>query len=97
MEEAGLTVAGTLDDLVRQSDVVVDCTPKGVAAQNRILYERAGVKAIFQGGEKHGLARYSFVAGLCRVLKAFHQRGSVKRARGVLLRRGTPGRATRPA
>jgi glyceraldehyde-3-phosphate dehydrogenase (NAD(P)) len=110
MEEAGLPVAGTLDDLVRQADVMVDCTPKGVAAKNKALYEQAGVKAIFQGGEKHELAGYSFVAevnyegavgrqfarvvscnttGLCRVLHALHQRGWVKRARGVLLRRGT--------
>jgi glyceraldehyde-3-phosphate dehydrogenase (NAD(P)+) (phosphorylating) len=30
MREAGLEVAGALDDLVGQADVVVDCTPKGI-------------------------------------------------------------------
>jgi glyceraldehyde-3-phosphate dehydrogenase (NAD(P)) len=62
MEAAGLPVAGTLDDLLRQADVVVDCTPKGVGAKNKEAYQRAGVKAIWQGGEKHALAGYSFVA-----------------------------------
>lgn len=110
MEEAGIPVAGTLEDLLRQVDVVCDCTPKGVGATNKPAYERAGVKAIFQGGEKHELAGFSFVAqvnysdalnrqfarvvscnttGLCRVMHALYKRGWVKRARAVLLRRGT--------
>ena len=62
MEAAGIPVAGVLDDLVRNVDVVVDCTPKGIGAKNKALYETAGVKAIWQGGEKHELAGYSFVA-----------------------------------
>ena len=62
MEEAGLPVAGVLDDLLRQVDIVVDCTPKGVGARNKTRYESAGVRAIFQGGEKHELAGFSFVA-----------------------------------
>lgn len=62
METAGITVAGSLDDLIRQADVVVDCTPKGVAAKNRERYRAAGVKSVWQGGEKHEIAGYSFVA-----------------------------------
>lgn len=62
MENAAVPVAGTLDELLRISDVVVDCTPKKVAADNRARYEAAGVKRIWQGGEKHSLAGYSFVA-----------------------------------
>ena len=62
MEAAGVPVAGTLDDLLGQVDVVVDCTPKGIASKNKELYQAAGVKAIWQGGEKHELAGYSFVA-----------------------------------
>src|SRR5512134_16577 len=46
MEAAGIPVAGSLDDLIRQVDVVADCTPKKVAAQNRPRYESAGVKVI---------------------------------------------------
>ena len=110
MERAGLPVVGTLEDLLPKVDVVIDCTPKGIGAKNKPLYDDAGVRAIFQGGEKHELAGFSFVAqvnyaqaldrrcarvvscnttALCRVMHALQQRGWVKRARAVLLRRGT--------
>jgi glyceraldehyde-3-phosphate dehydrogenase (NAD(P)) len=62
MEASGIPVAGTLDDLLGQVDVVADCTPKKIGAQNRPRYEAAGVKSIWQGGEKHEVAGYSFVA-----------------------------------
>ena len=62
MASAGIPVAGTLDDLLARSDIVVDCTPKKIGAQNRPRYAAAGVKSIWQGGEKHELAGYSFVA-----------------------------------
>ena len=62
LKQAGLGPAGGLVDLVRQVDVVVDATPKKVGAANAPVYEAAGVKAIFQGGEQHELAGVSFVA-----------------------------------
>lgn len=62
MRAAGITVAGSLDDLLRDSDIVVDCTPKQVAAGNLERYRSAWLKAVFQGGEKHELTGYSFVA-----------------------------------
>ena len=62
MQDAGIPIAGTLDDLLAQSDVVVDCTPKGIGANNLARYRAAGVKAIYQGGEKHSLTDHSFVA-----------------------------------
>jgi glyceraldehyde-3-phosphate dehydrogenase (NAD(P)) len=62
MRAAGLNVAGTLDDLLGQIDVVVDCTPKRVAAANVDTYRRRPVKFILQGGEKHGATGHSFVA-----------------------------------
>ncbi len=62
MNMAGIPVVGTLDDLLAQVDVVVDSTPKGVGAENLKRYQAAGVKAIFQGGEKHSLTGHSFVA-----------------------------------
>lgn len=62
MEAAGVHVAGTLEDLLGNVDVVVDCTPKKVGAENRERYRTAGVKSIWQGGEKHDVAGYSFVA-----------------------------------
>lgn len=62
IEEAGGAVQGTLDDLLPQVDVVVDCTPKGVGAKNATRYRQVGVKFLVQGGEKHEVAGHSFVA-----------------------------------
>jgi glyceraldehyde-3-phosphate dehydrogenase (NAD(P)) len=62
MRRARLNVTGTLDDLLGQADVVVDCTPKRVAAKNIDGYHRRGLKFIVQGGEKHEATGHSFVA-----------------------------------
>jgi glyceraldehyde-3-phosphate dehydrogenase (NAD(P)) len=62
MRAAGLSPAGSLDDLLGQVDVVADATPKRVASTNLEKYRAAGVKSIFQGGEKHSLTGHSFVA-----------------------------------
>ncbi len=62
MKKAGVEVQGTLEDLLKKVDVVVDCTPAGLGTKNKIIYDKAGVKSIFQGGEKHELTGRSFVA-----------------------------------
>ncbi len=62
MRKAGLKVAGTLEDVLGQVDVVVDCTPKRIAAQNVETYRRRGIKFIVEGGEKHSVTGHSFVA-----------------------------------
>jgi glyceraldehyde-3-phosphate dehydrogenase (NAD(P)) len=62
MVAAGLRPMGTLDDLLDLSDIVIDTTPKHVAAGNRGRYRMAGVKAVFQGGESHATTGHSFVA-----------------------------------
>ncbi len=62
MMSAGLPVAGGLHQLLDAVDVVVDCTPAKIGAGNLDHYREHGVKAIFQGGEKHGLTGHSFVA-----------------------------------
>ncbi len=62
VSDVGIKVKGTLDDLLRRADIIVDCTAKGVGAFNKPVYQKAGVKAIFQGGEKHELAGVSFTA-----------------------------------
>jgi len=64
MRVAGLTPAGRLDELLADSDLVVDATPKRVASGNRDRYAAAGRRAVFQGGEKHALTGFSFVASL---------------------------------
>lgn len=62
MEAGGIPVAGTLDELLERADIVIDCTPKSVAAKNKVRYQAAGVKGIWHGGEKHELTGFSFVA-----------------------------------
>jgi len=62
MREAGLDVAGTLEDALGQADVVVDCTPKRIAAKNVETYRKRGIKFIVEGGEKHSVTGHSFVA-----------------------------------
>jgi glyceraldehyde-3-phosphate dehydrogenase (NAD(P)) len=62
MREARLPVAGGLHQLLDTVDVVVDCTPAKIGAGNLDHYREHGVKAIFQGGEKHELTGHSFVA-----------------------------------
>ena len=62
MKKAGIATSGTLADLIAAADVVVDCTPKRVAAANVPAYQAAGRKFILQGGEKHDVTGHSFVA-----------------------------------
>jgi len=62
MAAAGISVVGNLDELLGRVDVVADATPKRVASANFEKYKAAGLKSIFQGGEKHSLTGHSFVA-----------------------------------
>ncbi|MFN3727460.1 MAG: type II glyceraldehyde-3-phosphate dehydrogenase [Allosphingosinicella sp.] len=62
MREAGLAIAGTQNDLLAQADVIVDCTPKRIAARNADIYRASGIKFIVHGGEKHEVTGHSFVA-----------------------------------
>jgi glyceraldehyde-3-phosphate dehydrogenase (NAD(P)+) (phosphorylating) len=51
-----------LHQLLNSVDVVVDCTPAKAGAASLEHYREHGVKAVFQGGEKHGTTGHSFVA-----------------------------------
>lgn len=62
MRADGIPLAGNLDEVLGKVDVVADATPKKIAAANFEKYKSAGVKSIFQGGEKHSLTGHSFVA-----------------------------------
>jgi len=59
-DEEGIRIKGTLKDLLEKVDIIVDSTPGGVGAKYKPMYEEAGVKAIFQGGEDHSIAGISF-------------------------------------
>jgi len=51
LEDAGIPVTGTLDDLLKKVDIVLDATSAGVGQKNKELYKKYDLKAIFQGGE----------------------------------------------
>lgn len=59
-DKVGINVAGSVDEMLAKADIVIDATPGDVGAKNKPLYEKAGVKAIYQGGEEHEVAGFSF-------------------------------------
>ncbi|MDI9619068.1 phosphorylating glyceraldehyde-3-phosphate dehydrogenase [Methanothermobacter sp.] len=59
-DDAGIPVGGTVEDMLEEADIVVDATPEGIGAKNLELYREKGIKAIFQGGEKHDAIGLSF-------------------------------------
>ncbi len=59
---AGLPLAGTVEEMISQADVVVDAAPEKVGRVNQKLYDAKQVRAIFQGGEKADVAEVSFSA-----------------------------------
>jgi glyceraldehyde-3-phosphate dehydrogenase (NAD(P)) len=62
MKVAGIHVQGTLTNLLETADIIVDCTPKKIAAQNIVRYKKSGKKFVLQGGEKHEVTGHSFSA-----------------------------------
>ncbi len=61
-KDAGIPVAGTVDDMIKAADIIVDCTPGKLAEEYKAKYAAAGKKAIWQGGEDHSLTGISFNA-----------------------------------
>ncbi len=57
-EKKNIPVEGMLEDLLEKADIIVDGTPK--KAGYKPIYEKAGVKALWQGGEDHELTGLSF-------------------------------------
>ena len=59
-EKRDIPVAGTFEELCGKVDIMLDSSPGGVGAKNKELYEKMGVKAVFQGGEKNSVADVFF-------------------------------------
>ena len=55
-----IEVSGTLVDLLDKADIVIDATPGDTGEEYKKLYEKHGIKAIWQGGEEHELTGFSF-------------------------------------
>ena len=58
----GYECSGGLSDLLSVADVVVDCSPGKLGADNLAKYKSAGIKYMFQGGEKHALTGLSYTS-----------------------------------
>jgi glyceraldehyde-3-phosphate dehydrogenase (NAD(P)+) (phosphorylating) len=59
-EKAKIPIQGTLQDLMKKVDVMIEATGEEVASGNKDMYEKAGVRAVFEGGEEHELTGFSF-------------------------------------
>ncbi|CAJ35964.1 type II glyceraldehyde-3-phosphate dehydrogenase [Methanocella arvoryzae] len=59
---AGLSIAGSNEEMIKKADIIVDCAPEGIGEENKKLYEKLNKPAIFQGGEEHEVAGTSFNA-----------------------------------
>ncbi len=60
--DRGIEIEGNIENLIDDVDIIIDCSPGGYGAENRKIYEKHGVKAIFQGGEKANIAEASFIS-----------------------------------
>jgi glyceraldehyde-3-phosphate dehydrogenase (NAD(P)) len=74
LTEGGMYVKGLLEDFLASGevDVVCDCTPAKIGEKNKPMYQKYGVKMVFQGGERAEVADVSFVA-IANYEKAFEK------------------------
>ncbi len=55
-----IDIHGDIEDLISNSDIIVDCTPKNIGKEYKNIYEKYDVKVIWQGGENPNIASKSF-------------------------------------
>lgn len=56
----GIPTQGSMEDLVKNVDIMLDSAPGGVGVKNKELYQKYNRKAVFQGGEKNSVADVFF-------------------------------------
>jgi len=62
-EKNGIAITGNAENLLDESEIIVDCTPRNLGKEHKKkLYVPKKKKAVFQGGEKTDVAQSSFVA-----------------------------------
>ncbi|MCX6775780.1 MAG: type II glyceraldehyde-3-phosphate dehydrogenase [Candidatus Micrarchaeota archaeon] len=72
-KKANVPCEGLYENLFSKCDLVIDCTPAKMGAENKKnIYIPKKLKAIFQGGEKDNIADVSFVAQ-CNYEKAVNK------------------------
>jgi glyceraldehyde-3-phosphate dehydrogenase (NAD(P)) len=58
--EKGIKIEGSIEEMIKLSDVIIDCSPAGKGIENKKIYALNNKKAIFQGGEPKEIAELSF-------------------------------------
>jgi glyceraldehyde-3-phosphate dehydrogenase (NAD(P)) len=61
-DDAGIELAGMVEELVEAADVIVDACPSGIGADNKSLYDEYDTPALYQGGEDASVGEASFNA-----------------------------------
>jgi glyceraldehyde-3-phosphate dehydrogenase (NAD(P)) len=61
-DDAGIDLAGDVEELVAESDIVVDACPSGIGADNAEMYQEYDTPALLQGGEDSDVVDASFNA-----------------------------------
>ena len=65
-ENTGIKVEGTLENLMDDSELIVDSTPEGLGEEYKKIYEKKKKKAIFQGGGRSRINE-PFIQCLCKL------------------------------
>lgn len=73
LENNNIPVSGTLEDLLKKVDIVLDATSAGIGQKNKELYQKYNLPAVFQGGEKNEIADV-FFHGYANYEKGFGQK-----------------------
>ncbi len=60
LTDKGIPVSGTLEELVKDVDIMLDATSAGIGAKNKKIYQKYHTKAVFQGGESNDVADVFF-------------------------------------
>jgi len=68
-----IPIEGYVEDLIEESDIVIDATPGGYGRRYLELYKSKGKPAVFQGGEKPDVAELSFNS-ICNYEEAYGKR-----------------------
>ncbi|MEM0370419.1 MAG: type II glyceraldehyde-3-phosphate dehydrogenase [Pyrobaculum sp.] len=62
-KKAGIEPAGTIEDLIKKSDIIIDASPEDVGRENKEkYYQKFDKPVVFQGGEEEDVAEVSFNA-----------------------------------
>lgn len=61
-EKSNICIDGTIDEMIENADIVIDCTPNKIGEENKNIYNKYDVKIIWQGGESKDIALKSFNA-----------------------------------